>query len=198
MRIVCLFVAVAFWPLVAFGQSGPKFDGSTMRLYSLSDEGFKVAVSEERNYSLESEKNAGVAFVLSFILPSGGQFYNGERKKGFVILGGGSLGGILALAEATETAVKRVDAVLTEIETGKMDDGGSDSGSEKIGLAEAVFAGFWLWSVIDAPISANKINKKIRAAKRKALYYLGNPEFKLSASPMYSRSALGAKVSIAY
>ncbi|MGA3128920.1 MAG: TM2 domain-containing protein [Candidatus Korobacteraceae bacterium] len=57
-------------------------------------------------------KNAGVAFILSFIFPGGGQFYNGHVGKGIFVL-----------------------------------------------LTFWFFGITYIWSLFDAPLSANRINR---------------------------------------
>jgi TM2 domain-containing membrane protein YozV len=57
-------------------------------------------------------KNAGVAFILSFIFPGGGQFYNGHVGKGILVL-----------------------------------------------LTFWFFGITYIWSLFDAPLSANRINR---------------------------------------
>jgi TM2 domain-containing membrane protein YozV len=57
-------------------------------------------------------KNAGVAFILSFVFPGGGQFYNGHVGKGIFVL-----------------------------------------------LTFWFFGLTYIWSLIDAPVSASRINR---------------------------------------
>jgi len=84
------------------------------------------------------EKNPGTAFLYSLVIPGLGQMYNGEVAKGFAILGaetflivGGSLLAVLS-GEITIFAVT--------------------------GIAGGCIK---LYSLIDAPISANAINRKM-------------------------------------
>lgn len=40
-------------------------------------------------------RDPGIAFLLSFLIPGGGQFYNGDAASGFLFLGGAVVGGAL-------------------------------------------------------------------------------------------------------
>ncbi len=96
------------------------------------------------------EKDPGLAWFMSLVIPGSGQFYNGQYVKGGIMMGiwaGSATGMIINLHKAN-----RHDeyAGCHHEETGKalqwfclllLDD---------------------LWSMIDAPISANLINKRNR------------------------------------
>lgn len=91
-------------------------------------------------------KSPGLAFALSFLFPGIGQYYNGDVTKGVIqeVLYVG--GWVLFFALGTE-----------EVE-GYYYDYTETTAWWWIGLGLA--SGSALWSMIDAPISANKINKK--------------------------------------
>lgn len=96
-------------------------------------------------------KSPGLAFMLSFLITGTGQIYNGDVEKGitqFVMVGSG------------------VALVIYYLNR-------RDRFYGKVGLNFARLTGFALaaggsvWSIIDAPISANKKNKKFM---RKSVY----------------------------
>jgi hypothetical protein len=83
----------------------------------------------------KKQKNVLLAFVMSVFVPTSGQFYNGQTTKGIV--------GVAVLA--TGLAFHFASA--------------EDNDDEALGDPGLVLAaGTWLWSMIDAPISAAKIN----------------------------------------
>ena len=91
--------------------------------------------------SKPSYKSPWVAFLLSYIIPGSGQIYNGEITKGLVFTGTILLGAGIALIPAI----------------------GATSGSDwpvssYIGAGIAGIA--YIWQVIDAPVSANRINEE--------------------------------------
>jgi TM2 domain-containing membrane protein YozV len=89
----------------------------------------------------KSKKEPALACVLSFLLPGLGQFYNGEAGKGAIMLGASFFGVILMASAINDELWTRQD---------------SDA---KGTFGVMIFLGAWLWSVIDAPISASKINR---------------------------------------
>lgn len=98
------------------------------------------------NFSLNSVqkpsyKSPWVAFFLSYVIPGCGQIYNGEIIKGLLFTGTFVLGAAIALLPAI----------------------GATSGSEwptssYIGVGIAGIA--YVWQLIDAPISASRINEE--------------------------------------
>ena len=89
-------------------------------------------------------KSPALAWGLSFCLPAGGQFYNGQYLKGLLFLGGEAIGVGLMLAGIITTVI----GDETIINTGR-----------------GIFIGTWILSWIDAPISAALINKRQRESK---------------------------------
>ena len=83
------------------------------------------------------KKNAVLAWLLSFIVPGGGQFYNGQNIKGAAMLS-------LALAGYVPFAVEQIKG-----EPG-------NEGLISAGLAIASIT--WIWSMIDAPVVASRMD----------------------------------------
>lgn len=85
------------------------------------------------------QKSPALAFVLSFLVPGVGQYYNGEVAKG-IIQEAAFVGGLVLYIQG----VNDYDDTLQAI-------GGFD-------LMAA-----WIWSMIDAPLSANRINRGLQS-----------------------------------
>lgn len=102
----------------------------------------ETPVTNETPKPMKSRKEPALACVLSFLLPGLGQFYNGESGKGAIMLGA-SIFGVILMASA----------INDELWSGRNSD-------EKGALGGMIFLGAWLWSLIDAPISASKINRE--------------------------------------
>ena len=106
-----------------------------------------------------SEKSPLLAGVLSFIVPGIGigQMYNKQPGKSFV--------------HTFITAVCFVGITLgilnLNIDMGGKR-GGSDAGQIVFLISAGVFVGNWTWSVIDAVISANKINERAMLKKSRS------------------------------
>jgi TM2 domain-containing membrane protein YozV len=109
---------------------------------------------------IKDQKSPGLALGLSALLPGGGQYYNGDYVKGIVQTGIFATGIVLALTLGTESSYSSNPYTdygyygtytyyrpTTEEWT---------SAWMYVGIGVA--AGAWLWSVIDAPLSASSHN----------------------------------------
>jgi TM2 domain-containing membrane protein YozV len=95
------------------------------------------------------EKSPVLAFVMSCLVPGAGQYYNGDIAKGVIqeVL---VVGGItLALAAATSSSSGFYFENYSE----------DDEATTLIWAGLGVAGASYLWSIIDAPISAIRINK---------------------------------------
>jgi len=94
-----------------------------------------------------SEKSPELAFFLSLIFPGGGQYYNGQIGKGVImdLMFFGGIGAALTLG-------------IDEYSYYGFTYGSEANAFFWIGLGLASTAE--IWSIIDAPISANNINKR--------------------------------------
>lgn len=120
-------------------------------------------------------RSPGMAFLFSFLLPGGGQYYNRQYGKGGAMTALW-LGGIVTTATAPfgyEDCYFYGDDPYYYQEPGDpniVDDPGfydpyyyptcSYSPHPQRVIGNVVWAGTWLWSMIDAPISAAKINRR--------------------------------------
>ncbi len=112
---------------------------------SYSTSQFSVQFEDTLDLNIPSEKSPWLAFLFSYIFPGGGQLYNGQPVKGLLFLTGFTAGigvAIIGYPGADFEATQRDKAFLY-------------SG---IGLAGI----FYLWQLIDAPVSASSINEERR------------------------------------
>jgi len=93
----------------------------------------------------QTYKSPGVAFALSFLLPGAGQFYNGDYLKGGVQFGIASIAAILIWSEILQEANQP---------------GTHETDEQMLLIGYLIFASNWVWSFVDAPISAKRINKE--------------------------------------
>jgi len=134
-----------------FAEEQPKNEVSNSSFVELNfsssiNDNSSLFINEYLNISLSkhdkaSYKSPWVAFFLSYIIPGSGQIYNGEILKGLAFTGTFFLGAAIALIPAI----------------------GATSGSD---WPTASYIGFgiagvsYVWQLIDAPVSANRINEE--------------------------------------
>ena len=90
---------------------------------------------------LGSKKEPVQACVFSLLLPGGGQFYNGEAVKGVFMLGSVAVGSMILLSEIEGARLWTADEDI-------------------VTAGFVIIAGAWLWSMVDAPLSASRINRE--------------------------------------
>jgi TM2 domain-containing membrane protein YozV len=118
------------------------FAGSLMRSPVFGLENAEIASADQPAYR---KKYAGLSLFLSYIYPGLGQFYNGEKTKG-----------IIMTSVATVGLVGIVAGITTVNEYGVL----SDEGGSIFALGAFIYTVDLLWSMIDAPISSAKINRR--------------------------------------
>ncbi len=89
-------------------------------------------------------RSPGLAFLFSFLLSGGGQFYNKEYKKAGIMLGGAVAGWVVYIASVSSYTYD-LDSYSYSAPT-----------LAYIGLAGVL--AMKVWSMVDAPVSAGKIN----------------------------------------
>ncbi len=104
----------------------------------------RIAKEPSKSRSRLGRKNGGTAFVLSLLVPGGGQFYNGESGKGIAMLSTCVLGVILLSSSGSSS-----DSYYQTTEPGGL-----------AGFGVLLMLGGSLWSIIDAPISSARINQE--------------------------------------
>jgi TM2 domain-containing membrane protein YozV len=96
---------------------------------------------------MSGEKSPAAACILSIVVPGLGQHYNGQHLKGAVQE-------VLFVAGAT--------MVLVSVASG-LSDWSGEGWEPAVGTTGLIITGgSYLWSVIDAPISASRINARTR------------------------------------
>lgn len=137
---------------------------------------------------VEIEKQSpALAFVLSFILPGLGQFYNEEITKGITQLALVVGGYVMAFTAGIEE-VHHYDPwgrpyYETEITPWFL-----------LGLGTA--AGASIWSMIDAPLSASRINRERAQQKRRHLIEFSNDKYVLGLDLTPRKQGMEAKLTL--
>ena len=115
------------------------------------------------------EKNPWAAFFFSMLIPGGGQFYNDEGSKGLLMLTGAAAGfGIMiyGFSDTQEELVSSItESVTSTTRSRQFSSHYEESGNEAvITIGALVYLASSTWSLIDAPISATRINREARQA----------------------------------
>lgn len=133
---------------------------------------------EKSEYYIPQEKNPGTAFLFSLLVPGMGQMSNDQVGKGFQMMTTCLISGYAALRFIDgSTNIKRDET--------------------QIGIAFGVLSlGIWLYSIIDAPITASNMNEEIRR-KKENLYRRGlfgslvNEDINFNIKPYYNYASFG-------
>jgi TM2 domain-containing membrane protein YozV len=94
-------------------------------------------------------KSPAAAFWLSFLYPGIGQFYNGQAGKGIVM-------SVLSTASLVGIFTTYTSAIDSYDKSGNF----KNANGELFIISSAAMFGTWLWSIIDAPVSAKAINRR--------------------------------------
>ena len=137
------------------------------------------------------KKNPWISFGLSALITGGGQFYNGQHSKGVAQLGGVILGiGLMVSGfedNYTRYAMSENSAIIYEKHVDPDDD------DRKAVFGFLLFFGSYIWSVVDAPISANSINQQPSYGH---LIELGGSRTTLGVDPVVSHKNLGTRLTL--
>lgn len=131
------------------------------------------------------KKNPWLAFGLSALITGGGQFYNGQHAKGVAQLGGVILGFGLMFSG--------IEDDYEDIYGDWIDPDGDDG---RAAFGALLFLGSSLWSMIDAPISANRINRQSQQPSYGHLIELGGSRATLGVDPVVSHRSLGTRLTL--
>ena len=164
-----------------------RFDGKVFR-YKMDeiDKISKETVIGTR--SVAKKKNPMVALGLSFPIIGAGQFYNGQYTKGVIQLGATIVGLGFTLSASG-------DNYDLADEAGNVDADGDDWMSVPGYL---LFFGGAIWSLIDAPMSANRINQQSQIASYGHLFQLDGDRAMLGMDPVASRNGLGTLLTLRF
>ncbi len=147
-------------------------------------------------------RSPGLAFLFSFLLPGGGQYYNHQYGKG-ATMSALWLGGIVTAA----TSYRHYDYYEPDCyydangiyqcnDYGFYND--NNRGAEAqytVGMIS--FYGSWIWSMIDAPVMAARINRRNASGLTSMLHYKVGNKASMRFNPFRSQG-LGGSVSVSF
>ena len=132
------------------------------------------------------KKNPMVALGLSFPIVGSGQFYNGEYTKGAVQMSAAIVGLGLVLSAGGDN----VDSP-----DGNLD---ADNDDWRSIPGYVLFLGGAVWSLIDAPMSANRINRQNQGVSYGHLIELNGGRATVGIDPVTSRKRLGTVLTLRF
>ncbi len=162
-----------------------RFDGKEFR-YKMKEIDKISKETVMRMRAIGKKKNPMVALGLSFPMIGAGQFYNGQYVKGTIQLGAAVVGLGFTLSASGDNE-DRPDGNLDVDE----DDWMSVPGY-------LLLFGGAIWSLIDAPMSANKINQQNQVESFGHLFQLDGDRATLGLDPVASRSGLGTLLTLRF
>lgn len=136
-------------------------------------------------------RSPGLAFLFSFLLPGGGQYYNHQHAKGGAMTGLW-VGGLITTAVAASYTIDCYETYNGSIICDDLNNEGAQAAAAVGGM---VMFGSWLWSVIDAPVNAARINRGNKATG--LLEFQKDDKFSLRIDPFRSQG-LGGSVSLRF
>ena len=123
-------------------------------------------------------KSPVLAFVASAVITGAGQAYNGEWKKGAIQFTGSVAGAVMVLSAVGD------DETLDE-----------EDNETLVAIGALLWIGSGVWSMIDAPISANRINREAQSAH---LFQMDAGPFIVEADPVVRRNGMGGALTLRF
>ena len=187
--VVCMIVNITCHFNVAFAtelkeETNYRFISEFGMANTLAFEGLSMTIPKSAIGApavAVKEKNPWIALGLSVLVPGLGQFYNGQPVKGSIQFGL-VVGGYTMFLLAVDDDIVYADGTVLDVN----DDDAIG------GLGILVAGGAVIWSIIDAPISANNINK------RNQMQAHLNHKTGYTISPLVKRNKLGATFALQF
>ncbi len=142
---------------------------------SLSNQGQSRMGGEQSR--MRGKKNVYGAMALSFFIIGSGQIYNGQALKGV---------GQFGLAVVGYTYMRSGsgdDYYFDDYYLGK-----GDGNNAKFAIGLVLWGGTWIWSIVDAGMTASRINKENQYGH---LIELGDDRFAFGVDPVVQPNRLG-------
>ena len=145
----------------------------------------KEPVVEMGRHLGAKKKNPWIAGGLSLLIPGAGQAYNNQPGKGAIQLGAVIVGFGLLISAAEDN--------YNTIRGGLIDPD-DDDGKAVLGIL--LWFGGHIWSVVDAPISANSINQQNQQPSYGHLIELRGSRTTLGVDPVVSHKNMGTRLTL--
>ena len=108
-------------------------------------------ITKENVHLKNFRRKPGLAWMLSFFFPGVGQIYNGQNLKGAMMM----VIGLICFIWNSDSIFLKLEgldqAILEYV----------DFNSVSFVIFSVLMIGLWIWTQIDAPVMANKLNKRL-------------------------------------
>ena len=161
-------------------------DGSVFvyTIYEIAEIGREPMMKVEEGYIKAKKKNPWLASSLSLLIPGTGQFYNDQYKKGLPQLGIALAGAGLVFEGLRDNYQRYPDDKWVD----------ADGDDRIIFFGAPLWVGGLLWSVIDASISANRINQQGQQPDYGHLLEFDGDQATLGVDPIIRRNESGVRL----
>ena len=150
----------------------------------------KVSLGRQPGISYQ-KRDPWIAFALSFILPGGGQIYNKHYGKAGVLFTATIIGAALVMREVGDDLIGGSNEDYQAIYDDLVDFGPDDG---VLALGGVLGVGGYLYSLIDAPQSAQKINRQGYSYGH--LIEFDNDRTTFAVDPVVSRNRFGTLLTL--
>ena len=170
-------------------------DGSVFvfTIYEIAEIGREPVMKMEEGFIRAKEKNPWLASGLSVLIPGTGQFYNDQYKKGLPQLGV-ALAGAGLVWWGLRDNYESHDSYSEKPSWNPLKWVDTDDDDKLVYFGTPLWLGSLLWSVIDANLSANRINQEGQQPDYGHLLEFDGDQVRLGIAPLVRHSGSGARL----
>ncbi len=170
-------------------------DGSVFvyTIYEIAEIGREPVMKMEEGFIRAKEKNPWLASGLSVLIPGTGQFYNDQYKKGLPQLGV-ALAGAGLVWWGLRDNYESHDSYSEKPSWNPLKWVDTDDDDKLVYFGTPLWLGSLLWSVIDANLSANRINQEGQQPDYGHLLEFDGNQVRLGIDPVVQRNRSGARL----
>ena len=170
-------------------------DGSVFvyTIYEIAEISREPVMKMEEGFIKAKKKNPWLASGLSLLIPGTGQFYNDQHKKGLPQLGV-AIAGAGLMWWAVRDNYESWESYEENPSWNPLDWIDEDGDDKLFYFGTPLWLGSLVWSVIDANLSANRINQEGEQPDFGHLLELDTGQVTLGVDPVFGRYGPGAKL----
>lgn len=141
-------------------------------------------------------RSPGLAFLFSFLLPGGGQYYNHQHGKGAAMTALW-VGGIVTASTSRGPRSPQREFCYTDFNGNYTCEYYNTGVDVQTTIGMVTMYGTWLWSIIDAPIIAARTNRRNASGAMGLLHYNVGKQASLRLYPFRS-PGLGGSLAVSF